>query len=47
MIMAKLDSAKCPYCGKVANSRKDVDNLFGTRQNGKYLMVQSWCKECR
>ena len=47
MIMGKFDSANCPNCGKVANSKMEVEALFGIRNNGGNLMVQSWCKECR
>ncbi len=47
MIMNKFDSAKCPKCDKIATNSGDVEALFGIRNNGGNLMVQSWCKECR
>lgn len=45
--MTKFDFAKCPKCDKVANGRSEVETLFGIRNNGGNLMVQSWCKTCR
>lgn len=46
--MANLEYAKCPNCPNIAHNRKDVKKLFGIRTlMGKYVLVQSWCKECR
>jgi len=45
--MVNLEHARCPNCGKIANGRDQVKNLFGIRDNDGYTMVQSWCKECR
>ena len=45
--MGKFDHAKCPKCGKEAHNRTEVDDRFGIRNNSGYVMVQSWCKECR
>lgn len=47
-INSRLDHAKCPNCGKIANGSDQVKALFGIRVlNGKYTTVQSWCFECR
>ena len=45
--MGKLDYAKCPKCGKEAHGRSEVEDEFGIRNNGGYVMVQSWCKKDR
>lgn len=45
---SRLEHAKCPNCGKIANGSDQVKELFGLRVlNGKYTTVQSWCFECR
>ena len=39
--------AKCPCCGKEANGKDEIDNLFGWRVvNGKTI-PQSYCYACR
>jgi hypothetical protein len=42
-----LSYALCPNCNKEAKGKTKVIELFGTRNNGGYLMVQSHCRECR
>lgn len=38
----------CPKCGKVASTRKELEEFFGMRQtNTTTVTNQSWCKECR
>ena len=39
---------KCPKCGKVARTKKELDEYFGTRQTSPTTVTnQSWCKKCR
>jgi len=45
-ISAKMN-AKCPNCGKIANSRSEIDTLFGFRNVGGIIRQQSWCRDCR
>lgn len=44
-------NAKCPKCGVIAYSLKEVEDIFGFRQMGKEnkfsLRRQSQCKKCR
>jgi len=42
-----IKSAKCPQCGKVANTYEDVKEYFGLRKVGYTTDIQSWCRECR
>ena len=42
-----IKSAKCPHCGKIANTYKDVEAYFGLRKVGYTTDIQSWCRECR
>lgn len=43
-----LDYSKCPSCKtKIARGKSEVEALFGMRNNQGYIMVQSWCRECR
>ena len=42
-----IKSAKCPQCGKTANTYNEVKNLFGLRKVGYATDIQSWCRECR
>ncbi len=39
--------ALCPNCNKEARGKAKVIELFGTRNNAGYHMVQSHCRECR
>lgn len=45
--MANLSYAYCPACSKEAKGKAKVDELFGFRNNGGHIMVQSHCRECR
>jgi len=38
---------KCLKCKKTANSRRDIDKLFGLTNMDGIIRPQSWCKECR
>ena len=38
---------KCPKCGKIAKTRKDIEKIFGFRNIEGITKPQSWCKECR
>ena len=42
-----IKSAKCPQCGKIANTYEDVKEYFGLRKVGYATDIQSWCRECR
>lgn len=43
-----LEFSRCRHCKtKIANGRKEVIEKFGMRNNGGYIIVQSWCRECR
>lgn len=38
----------CPNCGKVAKTKKELEEKFGFRTvEGKKIIAQSWCKKCR
>ncbi len=40
--------AKCPNCGKEANSPEEIEELFGYRNMGDGRVIpQSYCKDCR
>ena len=39
--------AKCPRCGKTADSRQEIDRKFGFRNMDGIIRPQSWCKPCR
>ena len=43
----KLEKAVCPKCGQKANSKEQVNKLFGFRLTGYTIWVQSWCRICR
>ena len=43
----KLEKAVCPKCGQKANSKEQVNKLFGFRLTGNTIRVQSWCRVCR
>ena len=43
----KLEKAVCPKCGQKANSKEEVNKLFGFRLTGNTIRVQSWCRVCR
>ena len=43
----KLEKAVCPKCGQKANSKEQVNKLFGFRLTGNTIRVQSWCRICR
>ena len=45
--MSRQDYAICPRCGKEARGERRVDQFFGLRNNHGYLMVQSYCRQCR
>jgi hypothetical protein len=42
------EKAECPKCGKIAEGKEKIQELFGYREmrDGK-TRTQSWCKECR
>jgi len=40
-------NAKCPACGKMANSREEIDTMFGFRNMDGIVRPQSWCRDCR
>ena len=42
-----IKSAKCPQCGKMADTYKDIEEHFGLRKVGYTTDIQSWCRECR
>ena len=42
-----VKSAKCPQCGKTADTYEDVKKYFGLRKVGYATDIQSWCRECR
>ncbi len=45
--MPNIIRAECPHCGKTANGKDKIDELFGWRTvNGKKV-PQSWCRVCR
>ena len=37
----------CPACGKTANSRDEVEKIFGFRNMDGIIRPQSWCRDCR
>jgi type III restriction enzyme len=39
--------AKCPKCGKNANSNQDIEKEFGFRNIDGITKPQSWCRKCR
>ncbi len=41
------EQAKCPRCGKTADSRQEIDKKFGFRNVDGIIRPQSWCKPCR
>ena len=43
----KIKAAKCPQCGKIANTYKDVEKYFGLRRVGYATDIQSWCRVSR
>ena len=43
----KIEEAKCPNCGLVAQGQEEVKRRFGIRNRRGKQFVQSWCKECR
>ena len=45
--MASLNTATCPECRKQAHGKNQVIALFGLRNNGGHIMIQSWCRSCR
>ena len=45
--MGRVDWAICPECGIESKNKNKVEDLFGLRNNGGNIMVQSWCRECR
>lgn len=45
--MAILSYAKCPTCPNEADTKSEVDRVFGFRNNGGNIQVQSYCKSCR
>ena len=42
-----IKSAKCPQCGKIADTYEDIREYFGLRKVGYATDIQSWCRECR
>ena len=46
MISAK-EHVKCPKCGKIAQSRLDIEKKFGFRNMDGISRSQSWCRNCR
>ncbi|SMF44102.1 hypothetical protein [Desulfovibrio gilichinskyi] len=38
---------KCPKCGKVAKTQKELEDKFGYRTKNEGITNQSHCKECR
>ena len=42
-----IKSAKCPQCGRIADTYEDVRKYFGLRRVGYATDIQSWCRECR
>tara|TARA_B100001750_G_C15123470_1_gene406226 strand:+ start:169 stop:489 length:321 start_codon:yes stop_codon:yes gene_type:complete len=42
-----IKSAKCPQCGKIADTYESVKTHFGLRKVGYATDIQSWCRECR
>lgn len=45
--MANLSYAKCPTCPNEAHTENKVEQLFGFRNNGGNIQVQSYCRGCR
>ncbi len=39
--------AKCPKCGKMAQSRQKIETGFGFRNMDGITRPQSWCRKCR
>jgi hypothetical protein len=44
--MPNTIQAICPCCGKTANSKQEIDSLFGWRTTSKEIS-QSYCRKCR
>ena len=42
-----IKSAKCPQCGKIAETYQEVKENFGLRKVGYATDIQSWCRACR
>ena len=42
-----MHEAQCPECSKTAKGKLEVEEKFGFRNNAGYIMVQSWCRNCR
>ena len=40
--MANLSYAKCPACPNEAHTKNTIDKLFGFRNNGGNMQVQSY-----
>jgi len=40
-------TVNCPACGKTANSRDEVERIFGFRNMDGIIRPQSWCRDCR
>lgn len=45
--MGRFDSVRCSNCNDLIDNQTQVEDLFGTRNNGYILLVKSWCKKCR
>lgn len=45
--MADLSYAFCPSCTIESKGEANVEEVFGFRNNAGYIMVQSYCKQCR
>ena len=39
--------SKCPKCGKISKSQKDIEKEFGFRNIKGITKPQSWCRKCR
>jgi len=42
-----FEFSRCNNCKKTARSKEDVLKKFGERNNGGYIIIQSWCRVCR
>lgn len=45
--MVNLDYAKCPICPNEAHGKREVERLFGYRNDAGRIKVQSYCRSCR
>ncbi|RNJ76725.1 MAG: type III restriction endonuclease subunit R [Nitrosopumilus sp. H13] len=45
--VSATEYAKCPKCGKIAQSRQEVEKGFGFRNIDGIARPQSWCRNCR